>query len=1381
MRGVRVLGLLGLIGHALSGGTFHASATETEHLGMRVLPAPGGVAIDGQAQDWDLSGGIFAVNDVENLREPYGVWFHMMYDKDRVYVLARWNDPEPLNNPGSSKGDMGFQGDCLQVRFIAEYGVQDRERVSHWTCWRDRDGIGILDVAYGRDFKQAKLRDAQEHGAAQAFALRPDGKGYLQEIAIPWALLTLDGTAPKPGSALRMAIEPNYTAGALGRVSIKDIFQPNTVPDRVFTFRSYPQWGSAVLESKGPVEPWPVRLADGREIPVRMEAGVPVADWSTLAAGRAPTGFLPIRFSVPADGYVSLNLYDREGIVVRQLLNWSLHAKGEHTVLWDALTTPQWRTPGTTVAEGDYTWKALFHPGIGLRLRGWASNGGRAPWDSGPTSNWGGDHGVPAACATDGESVYLGWTGAEAGKALVACDLNGNVRWKQIRGGMGGAGLVAVDGGIVYAVDHDKVLYRVEAATGRYSNWEGEASSDRFVADMWKDRTGMPDRIEGLAAVNGQLLVTCSSATFRSGDVRSWPSLLARVLRREGLAAKVFDRLSKHWRDRAERWGKGLPNDWEKVCASPNYFTPSLQNDVLRVLNLLLREAEGPAPDAATLSGDARAQANRRAIEAAFEGEFLPTHSNFIAVLDGRTGKEVRRIDVDVPRAVHGVRPDLAYVVCQEGSSVVAVNPQTGSVRPVVTGLRNARGVTTDPAGNLWVSVAEPLHQILGFTPEGKATGTIGRQGGRPALGPWQDDGMRQPAGLAVDPNGRLWVAETTMSPKRISVWTLADGALWKELFGPTHYGASGGAVNPLDPSLMAGEGCEWRIDPATGRGTCLGVFEDQLHDAARYAVGANGKVYLATAEGRGGDIEVRERLGDGAFALRTVIHPDRDAKTTTFWSDADGDGQRQPHEVQVFPSSLGISGWWYHNLNTDLSLYAANGRTGLLFRVSDFTACGAPRYALDAPHALPALGGSALGSPDNRRVLSVEAQWFKCFEVETGRLLWTYPNTFAGVHGSHRAPPPEPGLTRGAFSIVGAATLPKPIGAVWAINGNCGEWYVLTEDGFFLTQLFQGDPFKQQFPESAVPGAVLDQCPPGLGGEDFGGSFTQTSDGTVVLQAGKTGLWNVEVVGLDKVVALQGAQGIHVGPSELEQARQAREAQLQSSSGSRAYTVNRGTPDFQGALDTDFSRAERIRFEKQAGAGVRAAALRDDTHLYVGWEVQDTTPWVNGADAPEFLYARGDTVDLQLGTDPSADGKRKEPVQGDLRLSIGNFSGRPTAVVYRKVAHVKQPRTFSSGVVQAYVLDSVRVLSGVDIKVNIQEGKRYTVEAAIPLSELGVSPSSEPLKLRGDFGATHGDATGTDTALRTHWSNQETGLVNDEVFELRMEPANWGGITLRP
>ena len=42
-------------------------------------------------------------------------------------------------------------------------------------------------------------------------------------------------------------------------------------------------------------------------------------------------------------------------------------------------------------------------------------------------------------------------------------------------------------------------------------------------------------------------------------------------------------------------------------------------------------------------------------------------------------------------------------------------------------------------------------------------------------------------------------------------------------------------------------------------------------------------------------------------------------------------------------------------------------------------------------------------------------------------------------------------------------------------------------------------------------------------------------------------------------------------------------------------------------------------------------------------------------------------------------------------------------------------------------------------------------------------------------------DTSGKDTLLRSHWNNQATGLVNDEVFELRMEPSNWGEMLFGP
>src|SRR4051812_46126149 len=76
-----------------------ALATETENLDLQVLPAPGTVAVDGQIADWDLSAGIFSCGDVEKQRDQYATWFYAMYDKENLYLLARWTDRTPMNNP----------------------------------------------------------------------------------------------------------------------------------------------------------------------------------------------------------------------------------------------------------------------------------------------------------------------------------------------------------------------------------------------------------------------------------------------------------------------------------------------------------------------------------------------------------------------------------------------------------------------------------------------------------------------------------------------------------------------------------------------------------------------------------------------------------------------------------------------------------------------------------------------------------------------------------------------------------------------------------------------------------------------------------------------------------------------------------------------------------------------------------------------------------------------------------------------------------------------------------------------------------------------------------------------------------------------------------
>jgi sugar lactone lactonase YvrE len=1305
-------------------------ATETENLGLRVLPVPsrvegpaphstsstsspqagsgqaGKVVVDGKFDDWDLTGGVFTTGDAENLREKLATWFHAMYDAEHLYLLTRWIDQSPMSNPGTTKGDYGFAGDCLQARIITQPDQADKERCTHLTAWRDRDGLDVIDAAWGRKFDQGGEKDLQTKGASQEFHKSDDGpstgsgqaKGYVQEIAIPWKLLCTDGYTPKAGDKITITLEPNFNTEANMRITFKDIFKPGVTPNRVFTFMSSPCWGAGTLEAKGKGTPQPVRLADAREFVVRMEqspeaplTGVPAVDWMGLIKSKELKGFKTVEFEMPADGYISLQLLAADGAVVRQLLNSAFYTKGKHEVKWDGLTTPNWRTPGEPVPAGEYTWRALTHSGLGLRLRGWACNDGKAPWD-GPSGkdNWGGDHGQPVSAASDpagsgtgGKQVYLGWSGAEAGKALVACDGDGNVVWRCSRQGMSGAMLMAADAGTVYSVNWDGILFRVDNAKGGFTDWAGTGSTDLTMNNYV---TAVPEaergklRASALAAAKGKLFV--------------------------------------------------------------GY----------------------------------RAQ-------------------NLVLVLDATNGKLVKELKVTEPVDLEA-GPDGTLFVISAGTSVLAVNPESGEAKPFVQGLMAANGIAVDAQGKVYVGVGEPDNQVKVYDATGKATGTIGRKGGRALLGKWQPEGMRFIGGMAVDGNGRLWVMENDSFPKRVSVWDVTTGALYKEFFGPTSYGALGGAINPLDPMTMVGQGCEWKLDPKTGKAACVAVISRDGMENSRFGIGANGRLHLAVATRWSydlGEIGFFERRGEGDWVRRAKLwYVDKDGKDipppahgqtgaaakTAFWADQNDDAQVQPGEVTLADGIIRLSGW-YMAMTPDMTFYSGDRQ----FKVTGFTACGAPRYDLANGAKLPAAGW---GSADATTLLKpgdymVNNGWFRGYNVATGKELWSYPDNFVGVHGSHNAVPAEVGMIRGSFGPCGTVKLPDPIGNIWVIPTNVGEWHILTQDGFYLSRLFQGDPMKMAFPETAQPGAILDNAPCGMGGEDFGGSITLARDGKLYLQAGKTGFWNVEVTGLDTVKALKGGN-VAISADDLKTAATFKADYLQETAGMKRLDIAKKTVAFSGDLAKDFAGLEPASYKKTDDAAVRTALAWDEQYLYAAWDVKDSTPWVNGATDPAQMYTGGDTVDLQLGSDPKAAKDRAAAVAGDLRLSIGPsaaLGGKPVAVIFRAVSATKKPRTFSSGVVKSYTMDFVDVVADAKVDVKTQPGKGYLVEAAIPWTALGVTPAAAGV-LRGDFGVTHGDLSGTRTRLRTYWSNQHSGIVDDAVFELQMEPRNWGELVFQ-
>jgi hypothetical protein len=213
-----------------------------------------------------------------------------------------------------------------------------------------------------------------------------------------------------------------------------------------------------------------------------------------------------------------VNIYKSDGTLARRLVQGEHFAKGAQKRTWDGLLDD-----GTMAPPGDYTWKGLFHEGIGLKLRGWVASGGGLPWlTPDGKGGWGGDRGVPSAVAADEKKVYLGWSLAENGKSVVACDLDGHVQWSHRREeGASGCKTLAVDDGLVYVLGglegagaNGGAIYRLKAEDGTPVPWPNGAI-DLKIFSLWPpDGKTRPDMANAMAVRHGHIYLSFTNSQF---------------------------------------------------------------------------------------------------------------------------------------------------------------------------------------------------------------------------------------------------------------------------------------------------------------------------------------------------------------------------------------------------------------------------------------------------------------------------------------------------------------------------------------------------------------------------------------------------------------------------------------------------------------------------------------------------------------------------------------------------------------------------------------------------------------------------------------------------------------------------------------------------
>jgi len=967
---------------------------------------------------------------------------------------------------------------------------------------------------------------------------------------------------------------------------------------------------------------------------------------------------------------------------------------------------------GNVVAPGAYRWRAISHPGVRLDYLFSFCNDGDPPWRTGTGTDMWG----PDHSALTAAATGAGWT-----------FLGGSVAES-------GYAIVAVDATgtkrMHYNAPHGTGLWAVALAADERFLY---AAHDGFAWGQQVDRD-KPDW-------KGATKLTLTRYEIASGQVRPFPGQAAFAV----LGAFEIGPGSTH-------------PSWDGPCLT----------GLARVGDRLYLPDRGLAA---------------------------------VRVLDRASGTQIDTIPLADPGPLAAQEGRLLVV---SGGQVLRLDPASKQSEVVLaSGAAAVAGLAAGPDA-IYVSDSAS-HTVRVFDTAGRPVRELGRPGGYYA-GAYDPERLVAPRGLALADNGWLWVTEDRWNPKRVVAWDPLAGRVMLEKFGPTSYGAPEAGVDPADPTRWVGQGALWVLDVAAraARPTSIlfprpghlgGAFRE-----AQYAFHREGgRTFLL---GLGGVSTVSELLPDGslrdlAFLASThrlsfacdwkpptafvqafdTAYPDRkghhaDKGPGVLWADRNGDGLCQGDEFDFATASENFAGaYWGHrpfDLTFRVPATVKGRRVLVVISPQEFLPNGVPRYpalneALAAAHPIDLAGNEVETAVDRFGNLVCNSDpAMTCFAPD-GRLRWSFPNRWSNVHGSHAAPLPETGVMQGCLYFLGMAPLDDR-GDVFVMNGNHGRFFALTSDGFYLDEMFK----------DVRMGSAIDAYL--IGGECFGGCFAKSdADGAYYLQSGHTDYRLFRLRGLEAVRRSEGTLTVSPEQALAAAANQARRA-------AAAPPVREATIPFRGQAPTvdgeesDWPREPAVGWDRSGRFPVSVRAAHDGRRLYLLYQVQDPSPWVNQGRDWTMLFKTGDSVDLQLGTDAGADPARRGPVPGDLRLLIAPFQGKTKAVLYRhRVPGTRDPVVFTSPW-RSEAVDSVAGLDGAEVAVRTGPDG-YRVEAAVLLADLGLAP---PAAVRGDFGVIYGDPDGTIDMLRSYWANPATGLVNDVPGEIMLQPNLWGTVRIQ-
>jgi hypothetical protein len=1315
---------------------------QSQNEGMVAVPVPGGqtVTIDGNLNDWDTSGRIWVFAD-KDIRNDYSAKVSAMWDQDNLYLAINWQDPTPMfsNIDPAFNPSSGWKSDSVQMRvkvgdkplwLTTWYYTARKQPVMHLSYWKDanKDKAGQDELLLIAKPNATELGE----GAAMAYRAHEDGKGYVQEMRIPWKLLYRNNpendSAPHADKVMQMGMEflwgdPTGEVWPVHRYA--DNMQPGAT-SREFFWTARNSWGDLKLVGQNNVKT--------REY---------ISDEAKIQ------GTLPIRITVPKSAArFTVAINDANGKRVRNLAGdvtpedytvATTDTTRTIEVKWDMLDDQ-----ATLVKPGTYQAIGLTQEGLNAEYEMCFYNPGTPPWETRAGNGaWGADHCAPLRASAAGDWMILSWQFAEGGSGIIGIGPDGLKKWGEKRG----AQYLAADEQSVYAVPagwHIKtdVMIRLNRNDGAYKP---------FAADGKELPFELP-----VSTILG------SNQWTPAGIVASKDHLIMLLL---------------------EKAGEGI------AVSSPQQL-----------------DNKGPAT----------------------------TDKGRIVWLDKNSAKLIKSIDIpasfgisiDDKGTVYTIDHQHAYQL--KGDKLAILNTPS-LVKP--------SAITTDNKGNILITDTGPDMQVKAFTTNGKLAYTCGVKGSRPIRGTFDPQAMIEMSSVAVDSTGKVWAVENWDYPRRVSLWNPADGKLVKDYIGNTGYAGTGCTLDETNPNIayvgpiqlaLNKADRTWKVTnilwvPDASKGESFSIDTGAHVFGAHFTANINGVTqsyyYQPSYRDFNGHVFYMQRsTGFAPVAAVTTVgricdaiahngkidnplrddFKDCDAFDGVYWNDTNRDAKVQRSECVIMPvadakkinkrTRLGIplGSRWGQRCSNDLSFYV-NGDGGTYkYTPLGYTDDGAPLFG---PKSLsgPLYDDNADYVPvDEENVLLnlsyknyAKASRVAGIDMKTYKTLWDYPNPYPGVHGSHKATMPSPGMIIGPLKITGVAKVSDAIGRVFLIRGNLGQDFIMTTDGLFVGSMFRDG----RIPAQTLPDteAQLVGRPMGgfsNGGEPFNGWFGKQADGVIRMTTGfpRQAAMILTVKGLESIKRFP-AQSLTVNNATLAQADKDNQARAQLSAKPKHYVISPLVNAVKiDASDREWPQQPRMEIERTGfPQKANARMIYDADNLYLFYEVDDPSPWLNDAKDFTRLFKTGDAVDLQMSVSQDANPKRRDPGASDVRVLISQLGKNPVAVLMKPVdpsASKEHELTYTSPV-QPKHFDNVQIIKDARIKVRTVDGG-YTIEAAIPLAAIGLKPV-KGLAVRGDVGFISSDTTGKINVARTYWANPNTNLVNDLPQESWLTPSAWG------